>query len=98
MVIEQSKLSPSKRKVRATASVSDREVESKWTMRQTIVTDGSLHALGALVRDYADPHLELLRLLRKVAEIDCTLMLQRLIRAFLLEGTLLQSRQTRIMT
>ncbi len=54
----------------------------KGGMRRSKVNTGDLHASGAIVRDFVDPHLELLRLLREGAEIEHALMLQYLFCAF----------------
>ena len=59
-------------------------VPRKGTMRKTNSSAGSFHASGAVVRDFADPYLELLRLLREAAEIEHALMLQYLFCAFTL--------------
>lgn len=54
----------------------------KGTMRLASAHAGGRHAEGALVRDFSDPYLELLRLLREAAEIEHALMLQYLYCAF----------------
>ena len=59
-------------------------VPRKGTMRKTNSSAGSFHASGAVVRDFADPYLELLRLLREAAEIEHARMLQYLFCAFTL--------------
>ena len=59
----------------------------KGAMRQTGTRAGTLHASGAIVRDFSDPYLELLRLLREAAEIEHALMLQYLFCAFTLRSS-----------
>ena len=54
----------------------------KGALRHAAKNRTELHAAGAIVRDFADPHLELLRLLREAAEIEHGLMLQYLYGAF----------------
>jgi len=54
----------------------------KGTLRNTKTDTPNLHASGAIVRDFVDPYLELLRLLREAAEIEHALMLQYLFCAF----------------
>ncbi|MGB3277742.1 MAG: ferritin-like domain-containing protein [Pseudorhodobacter sp.] len=54
----------------------------KGAMRHSVGDRAELHAAGAIVRDFADPQLELLRLLREAAEIEHALMLQYLFAAF----------------
>jgi hypothetical protein len=54
----------------------------KGAMRLSAATPGEQHAAGAIVRDFADPYLELLRLLREAAEVEHALMLQYLYCAF----------------
>ena len=60
---------------------------SKGRMRRTDSRVGDLHASGAIVRDFVDPYLELLRLLREAAEIEHALMLQYLFCAFSLRDS-----------
>ncbi len=54
----------------------------KGTLRKTKTNTADLHASGAIVRDFIDPYLELLRLLREAAEIEHALALQYLFCAF----------------
>jgi hypothetical protein len=54
----------------------------KGAMRHADASRMELHAAGSIVRDFADPQLELLRLLREAAEIEHALMLQYLFCAF----------------
>ncbi len=61
--------------------------QRKGAMRHAVAAQTELHASGAIVRDFADPHLELLRLLREAAEIEHALMLQYLYCAFSLRGS-----------
>lgn len=57
----------------------------KGAMRLPQGKSAGLHAAGAVVRDFVDPYLELLRLLREAAEIEHALMLQYLYCAFSLK-------------
>jgi Ferritin-like len=59
----------------------------KGAMRHSTAHRSELHASGSIVRDFADPQLELLRLLREAAEIEHALMLQYLFAAFSLRET-----------
>jgi hypothetical protein len=54
----------------------------KGAMRLSKSETDDLHDSGAIVRDFVNPYLELLRLLREAAEIEHALMLQYLFCAF----------------
>lgn len=54
----------------------------KGAMRYPGGDRAQFHAAGSIVRDFADPQLELLRLLREAAEVEHALMLQYLFCAF----------------
>ena len=56
--------------------------KKKGAMRPRTPGQAELHAGGCVVRDFADPELELLRLLREAAEVEHALMLQYLFAAF----------------